>query len=569
MDFDKQLAGILCPSFALRTATDLGVGDTEAVRQMIDWCHRHRFGVLQLLPINETSDDNSPYNAISSLAIEPNSIAVAPEHLPDLPVKQFKALATPKLLAELRRGPVQYAKVRALKRALLWDAFQVFLAKQFAKGTVRAEQFRAFVNRNGGWVSDYALFRVLMEEHQQSPTWDRWPVEHQDPKRAWAWWLTLPAKRREELTEKLLFFLYVQWIAFDQWTALKAYGTRRNVRLMGDIPFGVSRHSADAWANRSVFDLEWSGGAPPEKTFAVDQFTEKWGQNWGIPLYRWDALRARNFDWWRTRVDTIHQVFHLFRIDHVLGMFRIYAFPWRPEENSQYLPLTEAEAAQRSGGRLPGFRPFADDTPEHCEQNRQQGEELLAMVLEAAGDTTVVAEDLGVVPHYVPSSLEKLNVPGFKIPNFLRGHDGWFMDGKAYPRVSLAALATHDHPPIAATWRELTRKAEAGDPQAQHELRCWMKYAGLEGVEPPCEFDDRVHEAILRALLNSNSWLAVCLITDVFGQEARFNAPGAVASSNWTCRLDPTVEGMDQDPVLRAKTQAFARLVKETNRAAV
>ena len=94
--------------------------------------------------------------------------------------------------------------------------------------------------------------------------------------------------------------MYVQWLAFGQWQALKAYGTAQKVYLMGDIPFGVGRFSADVWANRAIFDLDWSGGAPPEKVFKVDPFTEKWGQNWGIPNYRWDELRRRNFDWWRT-----------------------------------------------------------------------------------------------------------------------------------------------------------------------------------------------------------------------------------------------------------------------------
>jgi len=127
----------------------------------------------------------------------------------------------------------------------------------------------------------------------------------------------------------------------------------------------VGRFSADTWANRAIFDLEWSGGAPPEKVFKVDPFTEKWGQNWGIPNYRWDELRRRNFDWWRTRIGNIQKVFHLYRIDHVLGFFRIYSFPWTPDRNAEFLPLNEAQAAARTGGRLPGFKQFPDDTPEH------------------------------------------------------------------------------------------------------------------------------------------------------------------------------------------------------------
>src|SRR5437773_905111 len=123
----QPLAGILEPVFAIRTENDLGIGDTDGVRQMIDWCHRHRLNIFQTLPINETGDDDSPYNALSSLAIEPATIAVAPRYIADLSRKKFKELAPPDLLAELRAGPVNYPKVKALKRALLRAAFDNFL----------------------------------------------------------------------------------------------------------------------------------------------------------------------------------------------------------------------------------------------------------------------------------------------------------------------------------------------------------------------------------------------------------------------------------------------------------
>src|SRR5438132_14219058 len=107
----QPLAGILEPVFAIRTDEDLGIGDTEGLRQMIDWCHRHRLNIFQTLPINEVSDDNSPYNALSSLAIEPATVAITPALIPDLPEKTFREVVTPELLAGLHRGPVNYPKV--------------------------------------------------------------------------------------------------------------------------------------------------------------------------------------------------------------------------------------------------------------------------------------------------------------------------------------------------------------------------------------------------------------------------------------------------------------------------
>src|ERR1035441_10515743 len=500
----QSLAGILEPVFAIRIEEDLGIGDTDGVRQMIDWCHRHRLSILQTLPINEISDDNSPYNAVSSLAIEPTTIAITPGHNPDLSPAAFKELAPPELLAELRQGPVNYPAVRALKRKLLEAAFDSFLQSHFILETGRTLQFRSFLMENADWLSDYALFRVLMEENGGSPTWDRWTPEHRAPRTARTWLLSLPEKHRDGLMRKQLFFMYVQWLAFGQWQALKAYGTAQKVYLMGDIPFGVGRFSADAWANRAIFDLDWSGGAPPEKVFKVDPFTEKWGQNWGIPIYRWDELRRRDFDWWRTRVGNIQKVFHLYRIDHALGFFRIYSFPWTPDRNAEFLPLTEAQAVAKTGGRLPGFKQFPDDTPEHKGANQAQGEELLRVVLEASGETTVVAEDLGVVPEYVAPTLLKLSTPGFRIPTLFRDPNGRYSDPKQYPRLSLVQPATHDHPPIAAAWAECWRNIDAGKDveNNRRELLRMMEISDPERVEPAREFTAQLHAAFSRTVLH-------------------------------------------------------------------
>jgi 4-alpha-glucanotransferase len=564
----QSLAGILEPVFAIRTEKDLGIGDTEGVRQMIDWCARHHLNILQTLPINEVSDDNSPYNALSSLAIEPVTIAISPATVPDLAPATFYELVPAALLAELRQGPVNYPKVKALKRQLLEAAFEIFCQQHFGRETERALRFQCFLHENEAWLSDYALFRALMEENGGQAAWDRWAKEHRTPDRARKWLLALPEERRDELKRKQAFFMYVQWLAFDQWQALKTYGTTKKVYLMGDIPFGVGRYSADVWANRAIFDLDWSGGAPPEKVFKVDLFTEKWGQNWGIPNYRWDELRWRNFDWWRTRVGNLQKVFHLYRIDHVLGFFRIYSFPWTPDRNAEFLPLTEAEAAAKTGGRLPGFMQFPDDTPEHKASNQAQGEGILRVVLEGSGETTVVAEDLGVVPEYVAPTLQKLGIPGFRIPMFFRDHEGRYSDPESYPRLSLAQPTTHDHPPLAAAWAECWQNIDAGKEEDLNlrELRLIMQFAGLKGARPPRDFSEQLHEAYTRRVLQSNSWLAVFQITDVFGMTARFNTPGSVAATNWSYRLPHTVKELDDNPVLLRQTQRFSRLAEQAGR---
>jgi 4-alpha-glucanotransferase len=535
---------------------------------MIDWCARHRLNIFQALPINETSDDNSPYNAISSLAIEPGTIAVSPRHLPDLTPAKYRELARPRLLAELRRGRVNYTTAKALKRALLHSAFDCFLRRHWRRRTPRAASLRRFLLENAAWLSDYALFRVLMEENGNDRVWEHWPPEHDAPRSARSWLLSLPAKRREELADRQIFFCYVQWIAFSQWQALKSHAEERRVFLMGDIPFGVGRGSADTWANRDIFDLDWSGGAPPESAFKDDPFTVKWGQNWGIPNYRWDALRRNGFDWWRTRIGNVLRYFHLYRIDHALGFFRIYSFPWTPDRNAEFLPLDGPQAAAKTGGRLPGFKEFPDDSTEHKEANQRQGEELLRLVLAASGESAVIAEDLGVVPDYVPQMLRKLGIPGFRIPAYCREQDGSYSDPAKYPRLSLTQPATHDHPPLAAAWAECWRNIHTGHNAAENrrELRRVMDFARLEAEHAPREFTDSLHEAYLRRVAQSNSRFVVVMITDVFGQTARFNAPGAVSDENWTTRMEQTVAELDQDPALLAKAKTFARLMRDAGR---
>ena len=211
-----------------------------------------------------------------------------------------------------------------------------------------------------------------MEINGEREIWDEWPQGSIRAARAWVDSLGEPD--RVAFERRRQFFRYVQWVAHQQWRAIKSFATEREVALMGDIPFGVSYYSADVFAGPARFHLDWSGGAPPEPYFKEDAFTQKWGQNWGIPLYDWNEMRKHKFDWWRQRVDGVKEIFHLFRIDHVLGFYRVYAFPWRPRRNNrEFLPLGWDEMRARTGGREPHFTPRDDRTWENCVANRTRG----------------------------------------------------------------------------------------------------------------------------------------------------------------------------------------------------
>ncbi|HWB61260.1 MAG TPA: 4-alpha-glucanotransferase, partial [Chthoniobacteraceae bacterium] len=148
---DKPIAGLLSPLFALRSEDDLGIGDVAGLRQFVDWAADIGFELVQLLPINETGNDNSPYNAISSIAIDPTTIHVSPAAIKDLPEEDYAAITGKAALHTLRTGPVKYAGVKALKRALLEKAFDNFCARDIKRNSSRAKKFRAFMKEHGAW----------------------------------------------------------------------------------------------------------------------------------------------------------------------------------------------------------------------------------------------------------------------------------------------------------------------------------------------------------------------------------------------------------------------------------
>ena len=581
---EKKIAGVLVPLSALRGENDLGIGDTGALREFIDWAAEIGFKLIQLLPINEIGADNSPYNAISAIAIEPTTLHLAPGSPQDLTQEDFDQSLCDVDLSNLRRGPVKYRQVKELKRRLFEKAFANFSAHA---STERLSEFQTFRETEGDWLRDYAFFRALVEENNGSAAWDQWRPEHRALDTARKWLHDVPPDRQTALNERENFFCYIQWIAHQQWRAIKSYAEQHGVALMGDIPFGVSYYSADVFGRPGDFVLDWSGGAPPEPHFKDDAFTQKWGQNWGIPLYRWEAMRANNFQWWRQRVRGIHTAFHLFRIDHVQGFYRIYAFPWRPGMNKQFLPLDVQEMLQRTGGRAPHFVPRDDDTPENREANRRDGEEYLRVVLQEAAAAGIVGEDLGVVPDYVRPNLRSLGIAGFKIPQW-ETYSGMIIPGEAYERLSVATYATHDHEPLRALWEETRKNQASGDrDQARATLEKIALFAGLDttsqgaaiadpsnssGAERKPLLLDRIdyetdfYPAILAALFRCNSWIAAVMITDLLGRTYRFNVPGTKANLNWARRMQRSIAQLRSSRKERNRMQLIHELLQKTGR---
>ncbi len=544
IDPKKKIAGLLVPLFALRGRHDLGVGDTEALSEAVEWAAGNGFAALQILPVNETGGDHSPYNVLSAFALDPSTITTHPSWLPDLTPAEYRRITEREDLASLRSGPVDYARVKSLKRSLLQSAWGRFRSGDGRGG--RAKRFAHFLEQHGSWLPDYTLYRVLLERNGLHEDPSSWPSGQRNAAEARSWLAGLPATERDEVEESRLFFAYVQWIAFSQWASVADLAEVLGVALIGDVPVGVAAGGADVFARPSEFDLERSCGAPPEKVFKSDPFTEQWGQNWGFPLYRWDIMARNNFLWWRRRLRLLRSVFHLLRVDHALGFFRIYSFPWPPQRNAEFTGLSEAEAMAKTGGQLPGFIEHDDSTPGNRACNERHGSVLLGILDAELGPHRLIAEDLGEVAPYVRPVMARMGLPGFKIPMWERHADGSMLNGSEYPRISVATYATHDHAPLKTQWEGWQAGLAHGGEEAEGCRRILSElllFAGRPDLSPDGPFEGEVHGALLSGLLESNSWIVIPMVTDLFGTTQRFNVPGAVGSANWTARIDSPVSG--------------------------
>ncbi len=571
----KRLAGILIPAFSPRREGDLGIGDTLALREWIDWAAEHQVGFIQLLPINENGLEESPYSGISSAALDPIYLACEVAEIPGLEEADIEN-ARERLKAARQSPLVNYPAVRGAKRALLELAWSRF----GNAGAALAEEFARFRKLEEEWLGDYCLFRFLMEFHGETRTWDQWPEACRTPKKARDFVAKQRVKDAAGVDHRLGFFAFVQWLCFRQWLALRAHGEQRGVKLMGDVPIGISWHSCDVFFDQAEFHLDWYGGSPPEGMGQDDPFFQQWGQNWGIPLYRWDHMQADGFAWWRKRIARLTRIFQIFRLDHILGFYRIYAFPWRPERNYEFLGLDPEQAAEISGGRLPRWFLRPDDTVENKAANRDDGDVRLRAILSAADDAEVVAEDLGWVPEYVRPHLADLGITGYRIPHWDCDEHGHPTPGNAFPENTFATYSTHDHEPVNGTWHRCqrlihhhhenpTEQSAWAVGGAHNTLRILSEFAGIpiphHAPWPP--FTEGVRLRLIKALLASNSRYAALMITELFNLDDQLNHPGTTGGENWRFRLPWTLDEIRSDPRLAANGQKLASIISITRRA--
>ena len=310
---DRKLAGTLIPVFSLRTRGSFGVGDFGDLKMMIDWVAETHQKVLQVLPINDTTSthtwtDSYPYSCISIFAIHPQFADL--RQLPAVADKE-KAAAFEALREELNQLPqIDYERVNNAKIEYLHIIFE-----QEGGEVLKSAGFKAFLKESAHWLVPYAQYCHLRDTYGNVDfnTWKGHEVWHEKDRE------TLLNARTKEYKE-VAFYYYVQYMLHVQMRAAHEYAMARGVILKGDIPIGVNRKGCDVWHEPHYFNLNLQAGAPPD-SFSVN------GQNWGFPTYNWARMLEDGCQWWLRRFQNMSKYFDAYRIDHVLGFFRIWATP--------------------------------------------------------------------------------------------------------------------------------------------------------------------------------------------------------------------------------------------------
>jgi len=453
-----------------------GIGDFgQAAYRFVDWLTAAKQTLWQILPLGPVGYGNSPYSCTSAFA--GNALMISLERLAD------RGLIDRDKVASLPDGdmPVDFDSVREHKWPLLREAACTFLK---SAGPLGRGRFEKFCRTAEWWLEDYVLYSVLREHFSNQP-WNQWPREivHREPKAI--------AGLRRELHDHIDQERFLQFAFFEQWKALRSYCSARGIRVIGDVAIFVSYDSADVWTHPEIFRLkpdlscEVVAGVPP------DAFSET-GQRWGNPLYNWEALKERGYDWWIDRMRWTLANCDIVRLDH----FRGFEACWE-------IPADDPTAV--NGHWTPG-----------------PNDSLFKALKNELGDLPFIAEDLGYITKDVRELRKRLNIPGMKVIEFGFGDKGAHIYlPHLFTPDSVVYTGTHDNDTTVGWWNSIAREDE----------KVWaIQYLG--------KVDDGIEWAFIRAAYTSVATLAVIPVQDVLGldSEARMNIPSK-PGGNWTWRF--------------------------------
>ena len=500
-------AGTVIPIFSLRSEGSFGVGDFGDLKMMVDWCAKTKQRVLQVLPINDTNmtytwQDSYPYNSISIYALHPQYTDF--RQLPALKDEALKAKFEA-LRQELNALPqIDYERMNNAKLEYLRALFA-----QEGKNIMKSEAFKKFFEQNEAWLVPYAAFCHYRDLYGTA-TFSEWPDHHE-----------LPEKEREAMTKpttklykEVAFWYFVQFNLDQQMRAAHAHARKNRVILKGDIPIGISRDGVEAWVEPKYFNLNGQAGAPPDD-FSAD------GQNWGFPTYNWDEMLADGCSWWVRRFRKMAEYFDAYRIDHVLGFFRIWEIPvpeksglmgqfspalgmskeeiesygcpfneglflvdhkrndrWHPRIAVQY---QEAYAQLNDGEKYCFNRLYNDYFYRRNNQFWYQEAMKKLPKLTQATRMLVCAEDLGMVPECVPWVMNELRILSLEIQSMPKDPTTRFGHLSRNPYRSVDTISTHDMATLRQWWDEDEERTQSyfnemlyrGGP-APHPLPDWL-----------------------------------------------------------------------------------------------
>ena len=560
-------AGVAVPVFALRTEDSFGVGEFNDIKKMVDFAVKTGQSIIQLLPINDTTMtrtwmDSYPYNASSSFALHPQFI-----HLPAAGVRKDAGYKAKK--AELEaEAKIDYEKVNNYKDQYLRKLYASKGEEQMA-----SDAFKAFMAANAEWLVPYAAFNVLRDV-TGTPDFHQWKEYSTYSKSK------IDAFVKEHASQTG-FYCWEQYLLDAQLKDAVAYAHVHGVALKGDLPIGVSRTSVDAWQHPELFHLDSQAGAPPD-AFSAD------GQNWGFPTYNWEKMAQDGYAWWKARMGKMSEYFDAFRIDHILGFFRIWEIPSQYKSGlmghfSPAMPYPEDEL------KAMGFDPRMGEGTDvlFVEDPRQKGHwhprisanntklyaslpdwqqkrfdqlhedffwrrhnqfwkdsamRKLPALLHSTG-MLCCGEDLGMIPPCVPEVMEDQNILSLEIQRMPKDPKDLFANPDQYPYWCVCATGTHDTSTLRAWWEEDRAASQ----------RFFNEMLHCEGEAPYfCEpwlvdlvLAQHLKSPAMLAILPLQDWLATDGEVRYGGDPAdeRINVP-AIPRYYWRYRMHCTVESL-------------------------
>ena len=554
-------AGTVIPIFSLRSEGSFGVGDFGDLKMMIDWADKTQQRVIQVLPINDTNmtytwQDSYPYNSISIYALHPQYTDL--RQLPEIKNEERKAHYE-QLRQELNALPqIDYERVNKAKLEYLRELF----AQEWGAVSRRAS-YKEFFEQNKEWLVPYAAFCYYRDKYGTA-VFSEWPKE-------------ATVKAIKSTNKDVQFWYFVQYNLDQQMHAAHDHARNHHVILKGDIPIGISRDGVEAWVEPKYFNLNGQAGAPPDP-FSAD------GQNWGFPTYNWDEMLKDGCRWWVRRFRKMAQYFDAYRIDHVLGFFRIWEIPvpeksglmgqFSPalglsrEEIEAYGVYNHMELFLVDHKRKDRWHPRIAVQYHEDYQKLDEGEkynfnrlyndyfyrrnnqfwynEAMKKLPRLTQATRMLccAEDLGMVPDCVPWVMNELRILSLEIQSMPKDDKVRFGHLSCNPYRSVCTISTHDMPTLRQWWDE--------DEERTQDYYNSMLYRGGAAPHP---LPGWLAKDIVSRHLTSPSMLCLLSLQDWLSIDEQLRLPDANAERinipanprhYWRYRMHLTIEQLMQ-----------------------